>query len=372
MTLFEMAVRNISRRKLRTTLTLIGVALGIAAFVTLVGFSNSFEREWLRTLESSATDIAVVQKTFLNTSVDETVGVKLKSLPEVADAAPMVLNLMDLTPEVNAIVYGRPETSFEMESLEMTQGRKFKGEQPEILLGELLAENLGRHIGDKIDIQGQPFQIVGIFRGSAFETGGAVLPMKQLQRLADLGDKVTAFHVKLRPPLPGESAGDHIQRARVAIESACPGLKAVAARDRANNNQIVTLARSIAWGTSLIALLISILGIANTMAISVFERTKDIGVLRALGWKRLRIIRLILMESATLGVVGGAGGLGAGWAVLKVLAFVPPIASIAATSMPMRHASAALGISLLSGVAAGLMPAFHASRLSPVEALRND
>ena len=76
------------------------------------GFSRSFEHEWLRIYESSGTDIAVIQKTFLNTSVDESAGATLKKLPDVAQAMPLILKRMDLTPEINAITYGWKADSF--------------------------------------------------------------------------------------------------------------------------------------------------------------------------------------------------------------------------------------------------------------------
>jgi putative ABC transport system permease protein len=96
------AWKNLWRRRLRALLTLGGIAMAIGAFVGLVCFSRSFEHEWLRMYLSSGTDIAVVQQTFLNTSVSESAGATLKALPIVAQATPMILNLMDLTPEVNA------------------------------------------------------------------------------------------------------------------------------------------------------------------------------------------------------------------------------------------------------------------------------
>src|ERR1700690_1955597 len=126
MSLFRIALRNILRRRLRTALTLCGVAVGIAAFVALVGFSRSFEREWLRSYQSAGTDIAVVQKTFINTSVDLSAGAKLRALPDVADAVPMILNMMDLTPEVNALVYAWPSDCYEMDALTIPQGRRFR------------------------------------------------------------------------------------------------------------------------------------------------------------------------------------------------------------------------------------------------------
>jgi len=373
MSLFSIALRNILRRRLRTALTLCGVAVGIAAFVALVGFSKSFEKEWLKIYQSSGTDLAVVQKTFLNTSVDESAGDKIRAVPEVADAVPMVLNLMDLTPEVNALVYGFPETSFELDSLKILQGRRFHDDAPEVMLGEILADNLGKKAGDQLDIEGKTFQVVGVFRGgSALETGGAIMPIRQLQNLADLGRKATAFHVRLKPAPAGQSADEYVQKARRDIEAVLPGLKAVPAGERAANNQLVVLARSTAWGTSFIALFVGALGIANTMAMSVFERTKDIGVLRALGWKRWRIMKLILIESAVLGFFGGILGLAGGWVALRVLATLPVTASLASATIPLSHAVEALSIAILIGLAAGFMPAYRGARLSPVEALRHD
>jgi len=172
--------------------------------VALVGFSRSFEEQWLKLYESSGTDLAVVQKTFLNTSVDERVGEKLRALPAVAVADPIIVNLMDLTPEVNALVYGWLADSLEMNTLTLLQGRPFQDDQPEVMLGEVLAENLGKKPGEMMDIQGSSYRVVGVFRGgSALEAGAAVLPLRQLQKLSDLGGKVTAFHVHLRKA-PGQ------------------------------------------------------------------------------------------------------------------------------------------------------------------------
>jgi len=371
MSFLRIALKNVLRRKLRTSLTMCGVGMGIAAFVALVGFSRAFEQEWFKIYDSAGTDLAVVQKTFLNTSVDESVGKTLAALPEVADAAPMILNMMDLTPDVNAIVYGFLDSSYELDSMTLTQGRRFHENEPELMLGEILAENLGKKAGDTMDIQGTPFKVVGVFHGgSALETGGALMGIPQLQKLADLGNKVTAFHVRLRPAKKGESADERIRKARRDIEAALPGLKAVPASERASTNQLVTLARSTAWGTSLIALFIGALGITNTMAMSVFERTKEIGVLRALGWKRQRVLKLILAEAAALGFVGGICGLILGWLALRVLAVLPQTSNIGFATIGPGQALETLSIAVFIGVAAGFVPAWRGAKLSPVEALR--
>src|SRR5579872_4063742 len=98
--------KNLWRRRLRTLLTLCGIGMAIGAFVGLVGFSSAFENEWLRIYSTSGTDIAVIQQTFLNTSMNESAGSTLTSLPLVAQATPVIFNLMDLTTDVNALVYG--------------------------------------------------------------------------------------------------------------------------------------------------------------------------------------------------------------------------------------------------------------------------
>jgi putative ABC transport system permease protein len=365
--------KNLWRRKLRTLLTVCGIGMAVGAFVALVGFSRSFEHEWLRMYESSGTDIAVVQKTFLNTSVDEMAGARLQSLSSVAAATPMILNMMDLTPEINALVYGWRADSYEFDGLTLTSGRRFRDGQPEVMLGELLAGNLHKKAGDTLEIQGSRLTIAGVYHGgSALEAGAVIMPLDELQQIASLQGKVTAFHVRLRPVPPGESPDAYLKNAQAQIEAALPGLRAVPAAQRASNNQIVLLAHAAAWGTSSIALLIGILGIANTMAMSVLERTREIGILRALGWKSWRVMLLIQSEAAALGLVGGVFGIAIGWGSLHVLAWLPRTSSITPPAFSPSLLLQAMGVAVVAGLGAGAIPAWRGAHLLPVEALRHD
>ena len=354
-------------------LTLCGIGMAVGAFVGLVGFSSAFAQQWQRIYSSSGTDIAVIHGTFLNTSLDESVTATLRRLPVVAQAEPTIFNLMDLTPEVNALVYGWRANAFQFDSLHILAGRRFRDGQPEVMLGDLLAQDLKKNPGDTLEIQGTVFTVTGIYHGaSTLEANAVIMPLDQLQQLSSLQGKVSTVDVRLRPTPSGESQEQYIKRAQAEIEAALPGLRAVPAAERASDNQFVKLAQASAWGTSSLALLIGILGIANTLAMSVFERTREIGILRALGWTRGHILALIELEAAALGLGGGILGIAFGWCALNVLADLPQTASFVSASLHWLLLAQALGIAMLAGLLAGALPAWRAGRLSPVDALRHE
>jgi putative ABC transport system permease protein len=240
-------------------------------------------------------------------------------------------------------------------------------------LGDTLAETLSKKIGETVEIQGASFTVTGIYHGgSALEADAVIMPLGELQQLSSLQGKVAAFHVRLRPAPAGEAPDHYLKRAQAEIEAALPGLHASPAAERAANNELVVLAHAVAWGTSAIALIVGILGIVNTMAMSVFERTREIGILRALGWKSWSILLLIQTEAAVLGLVGGLLGIGVGLGVMHLMAVLPQTASVVSSAVTAGHLIEALAIALLSGLVAGAIPAWRGAHLSPVEALRHD
>ena len=366
-------VKNLLRRRMRTLLTLAGIGTAVGAFVGLVGFSSAFEQQWMRIYSSSGTDISVIRGTFLNTSMDESTTAKLSALPDVAQASPSIFNLMDLTPDVNALVYGWKADAFQFNSVQILQGRRFHDGHAEVMLGDLLAQSLKSAPGDTLSIQGTPFTVTAIYHGaSSLEAAAVVMPLDQLQQLSSLQGKVSTVDVRLRPTPRGETAEQHLKHAQAEIEAALPGMRAVPAAERAGDNQFVKLAHASAWGTSSLALLIGVLGIANTMAMSVFERTREIGILRALGWNRWQVLAHIEVEAVALGLGGGLLGIALGWCALRVLAALPKTASLVSASLHWQLLAEAVGVAVFAGLIAGALPAWRAGQLSPVNALRHD
>lgn len=366
-------LKNLLRRRLRTLLSLSGIGMAVGAFVGLVGFSSAFEQQWYRIYSSTGTDIAVIQGTFLNSSLNESAAKRLRDLPAVAQASPTIFNLMDLTPDVNALAYGWKANSYEFDSLQILSGHRFQDDGREVMLGDMLAADLKKSPGDTLDIQGTPFTVTAIYHGaSTLEADAVIMPLNQLQQITGMQGKASTIDVRLRPAPPGKSPGQYLKQAEAQIEAALPGMRAIPAAKRASDNQFVKLAHASAWGTSSLALIIGVLGIANTMAMSVFERTQEIGILRALGWKRWQVLAHVELEAIALGLFGGLLGIVFGWCALRVLASLPETASLVSASVRWPLLTEALGIAVLAGLLAGAVPAWRAGQLSPVDALRHD
>jgi putative ABC transport system permease protein len=271
------------------------------------------------------------------------------------------------------LIFGWQAGAFQLDALQILSGARFHDGQPEVMLGDILAQDLKKQPGDTLEIQGTQFKVTGVYHSpSSLEADAVIMPLDQLQLLSSVEGKVSTIDVRLKPAPRGESWDRYVKAAQAQIESALPGLRAIPALQRASDNQFVKLAHASAWGTSSLALLIGILGIANTMVMSVFERTQEIGTLRALGWKKRQILALIELESAALGLGGGVAGIALGWLSLHILASLPQTATFVSDSIRWPLIMEAMVIALLSGLIAGIVPAWRAGKLSPVDALYHE
>jgi len=130
------------------------------------------------------------------------------------------------------------------------------------------------------------------------------------------------------------------------------------------------LVRAMSWGTSLLAILVGVLGVMNTMLMTVFERTHEICVLLAVGWTRGRIMRMILYESALLGLLGGVVGVAIGAVGVKVLSATPAIRGLLQPDLSVALLGLSVVIAVAVGISSGLYPAWRSSRLNPSVALQ--
>lgn len=366
--------KNLLRRGVRTSLTVLGLGVAIAAVVALLGIAWGFERSFMALFESKGIDLVVVRaglSQHLTSNLDQSLGAKIRAIPGVAGVADSLADVVSFEDAnlVSVLTNGWEPGSLLFEGIRVLDGQSLKaGDKKAAMLGRVLAANLGKQAGDQIEVAGEPFHVVGVYESTSwFENGGLVIPLAELQRMMGRQGFVTGFVVKA-------AARDRtaIDALKKRIEAEIPSVAAVPARDYVQGDIQIRLATAMAWTTSVVALVLGSLGVLNTMMMSVFERTGEIGVLRALGWRRGRVLRLIVGESVMLGVGGAIAGSILGFAGVRALAFFPTASNFISTDMPVG----VFGVGLLMGIGlsllGGLYPALRGASLNPTEALRHE
>jgi putative ABC transport system permease protein len=259
-----------------------------------------------------------------------------------------------------------------MKKLEILPGGRLiePGDSKCILLGEELARALEKKVGDKIPLfESGDFTVVGLFRSPiTYETRSMVLSLSDLQKFMGRAGQVTGFAVIVDHP---EDAAE-VARIRDAITALAPRIDAKTADESVSTTTEIRFIRAMSWITSAIAIIIGGVGMLNTMIMSVSERTKEIGILRAIGWRQWRIIRMILTESVLLSLTGGVIGSFSAVGLTHLLGKHPSVAGLIDTHITMP----VVGFGILSALAVGLLgaayPAYRGAQLLPTEALRHE
>ncbi len=203
---------------------------------------------------------------------------------------------------------------------------------------------------------------------SVLENGAVALPLAEMQKLMDRPHRVTGYVVLARQA-GNATAIESLKRKIECTRSARGSHADRRVRGRASA-KFAHRPRAAAWITSAIALFMGMLGVLNTMIASVAERAREIGVLRALGWRKRRIARMIVGEASALGIGGAAAGAAFGALVLEVLHALPQTSGIVDGHLPWGVVLEAAALAMIAGIAGAAYPALWASRLNPIDALR--
>ena len=371
MTFWTVAWKNLLRRPTRTILTLCGIGVGIAAVVALTSLARGFERVWRNAYEARGTDLVITKATSrspLPAPFDTALGAEFAALPEVEAAAGLMSDLMGIEDSPTMLVFGWDYPGFLWDHLKLREGRwPESGGTQQLVLGSLAAETLDKKVGDKVQIEFDEFQVTGIFESPALvENGAVILPLTEMQRVTEREGQVNFLNLRMRPRLREQG----IAAVRARLKEKHRGFNALEAGEVASRNTGVEVARGMSWATSWIALVVGAFGVANTVLMSVFERTREIGILLAIGWKRRRVMAMVLIESMALSLLGGVCGIVIGLVAVKWLEQTEMLRGKLEADLGLGLFAMALGVSLALGVAGGLYPAWRASRLQPGEALR--
>ncbi len=272
----------------------------------------------------------------------------LAERPEVRESAAMGVTLWSLDGGLPLLVYGLEPGEFLWR--DFLNGVESAGASSDatIYLGRVAARRLELSPGSEIQLGGRPFTVAGVFDApSPLDSAAAILPLATWQKLLDQGDQINFLQVRLRENLP-TSAQDAL---RQEIEYSHAGLSAVPSGEFGQTLRQLQTVEALAWAMALIALLVGLSGVFNTVRMNLWERRAEIALLSALGWERWRIQALLSAESlipATLGITIGAVLVFALWQILELASwsaelFHPSLSWSVLTTM----AATVLGLALL-------------------------
>ncbi len=376
--------RNLLQRKVRSGLTCLGMGVAVCAIVTMLGVADVFEQAVSQLFASRDVDLIVTRAGAAQraaATLDETIAERIERMNGIACAEGMLVDVVSFVESNMIAVYimgWRPD-GLMMKNIKLNQGQKIAPDATrQALLGSVLATNLNKTIGDTIEIESEPFTVVGIHDSqNMFEKSMAIVSLRDLQEFMDRKGQVNAFLVKLQPDTKKrEGALQAIQKAIQDLQDESGRKLGISVEETESHIQStleLKVVRGMSWSTSFIALVIGVIGMLNTMMISVFERTREIGILRAIGWRRSWISQMIIAETVVLSMVGSLLGVFMSLGLTSLLAAFPSLSQLI---IPSRVSPVLIGYTMLVALAAGIIgalyPAMFASRLQPTESLRHD
>lgn len=370
MNLASFALRNLSRRPLRTAVVVLSVGLAVGAALALTALSTAIERSTTEGIGEQGADMTIAQRDasdLFSSTLPESAGPALAALPGVRDIAPDLVLFAPVDRDRQKLIFGWPTDSVLWREMPLRAGRApTRGEKRVAMLGVGAAEQLGKGVGDTIDIADETFAVIGVVDyATTLNRASVFVPLDALQEAAFRPGQVTGFHLRLQPGL--SRAEIETLRAKIASLGrmyAAPTEELL--RSDRNLNILKAVSRSVTW----IALSIGALSVLNALLMAVQERTREIGIMSAIGWRRGQTMASIVLEGAYIGAMGGALGALVGYGASFLFSSVPTIGDYIAFHPTPGLAAFVLAASFALCVFGSLYPAWRATALSPSEALR--
>ena len=397
-----LSLKNLRKRGLRSWLTMLGIFLGIAAVVSLISLGNSLQTAITGQFSTLSPDKLIVTNAEAGFGPPGATAVKklndhdikvIESVSGVDLVVPRFLRVLKL--EYNKIARfnfatSLPDTKdgadlvYSVLNLQAEQGRLLESQdRGKVLLGNDFIKNnefdKEIRVGTQIKIQGKDFEVVGILKkASTFQINSiAIIPQKDMMELFNVKDEYDVLAVQVKDAKHTEETAKNIEEKLRKDRKEKNGEEDFSVQTPVQAISSITLILNIiqliVTGIAAISLLVGGIGIANTMFTSVLERTREIGIMKAIGAKNSDVLSIFLIESALLGLVGGIVGAAIGLAFAFIASYLAnaalgDIGLKVAVSLPLLLG--AISFSLIVGIFSGIIPSYQASKLNPVEALR--
>jgi putative ABC transport system permease protein len=350
MNLYKLAFNNISRRKLRSALTMLGIIIGAATLMVLLG---------------TTTGLTSAVKDETNAYMYDVVISPASSTGSYLMDSQTVLKVRNISS-----LYGFREVTIFSENIKGKRLNfegtndwkqvKLKSGKPGVVINQAVVDKFGYGIGSKIKIKNQEFTVTGISKEE--QSPYAYINQDTAKQLT--GNKVSAIYANTKGD--PKTAANQVKKQidGVAVQTKSEKVKEV----QEMTNQALLFIGAIAS----IALLVGVISVINTMLISVMERTRELGVLKAIGFTNWEIKGSILFESGILGLSGAVIGIIMGIVGIFVIANMLKLAEYIPGMLPLWLIAGIIAGATVLSILAGLYPAMRASKLNVVEALRNE
>ncbi len=400
---FGLAVNGIRKRSLRSWLTIIGIFIGVASLVSLVslgqGLQNSVQEQFTKL---GANKIFVSPGgfgppgSFIGKLTEHDVSV-VKRVNGVEVVSPLSSSFVSLSFK-NRVTSGQvrglslkskeKEVAFEASSITIAQGRELKtNDRKKVMIGYDYAhdENIfdGKvvQVGDTIQIQGVSFDVVGVVKkvGNPLEDRNVYIPLDDTGDVTGKKDQFDFIFVQVSEGKPVDMVAADIKDALRRDRSLKKGQEnfGVETFESVSNtfNTIFSIVQAVIFGIAGISLVVGAVGIMNTMYTAVVERTKEIGIMKAVGARNRDVLLVFLFESGLLGLGGGVLGVAVGVTFTKLIELIATGvlgSTLIHAVFPWYLIVGALLFSFTIGAVSGVFPAMRASKLKPIDALRHE
>lgn len=383
MRLSTISLNNLRRRKGKALMLMVGLAVGVATVVSMLAITEALRADTEKKIDQFGANILVVPKSDdlalsyggvavgVSSTVQEMTDEEAASIRTIQDSqnistvAPKLLGAVEVG-GARALLVG---VEFS-EELRLKRWWSWEGRRPEgsgdLLLGHEAAKKLNAMPGSTLTILGRSFTVASVLNPTGSQEDALIYAdLATVQEMLDKPGKLSLIEVSaLCSTCPIEQIVEQ-------IGDKLPGTKVSAlAQVMKSREQTVEQLTNFSIAVSAVVLLIGGLVVLTTMMSSVNERTREIGIFRAVGFRRSHVIRIILMEALLLSLLSGL----AGWAIgtLGSSLIAEKVAHLEVGVSPdPTLAGAALALAIVVGIAGSLYPALRASSLDPAEALRS-
>jgi len=358
--------RSLQRRRGRTYMTITGISIALASIIMLSSITDGFVAAFNKMMVSTDVELVARQKDASDTSysaISEKVGRQIAATPGVESVSGIVFGAMVVDEMPFFLIFGYAPYEPAIKHFKIVEGRGLQSNR-EIILGRKALEGMKTQIGQVVRLGEVGFRVVGMYEtGVSYEESAGVMSLRDAQELTGKPRQVSMYGIKVKDPAQAEA----IQK---QLEAALPDVSIGMASTFAENLPDLKSMNVMMLGIALLAIVVGGISMMNTMIMSVYERTREIGTLRAVGWRRRRVLAMILKESVVLSLLGTAVGFASAIGLMWLMQFIPAWGDFMEITISPDLLAMTASIALTLGAIGGLYPAWRASNLRPVEALR--